>query len=109
MTDLNQLFVDSGLQDTWRELKKFERYTKNVRRTEKLRKEQERLEFLTSGTDYELEIYYNDKSPEFISLEGYENGFKVLETYRKIGFNLNVRKLKLTLNEKKVKVINFKY
>ena len=73
------------------------------------RKKREWEEKLLNGSNYELEIYYNDnKSPEFISLEGYKNGFGILDTYRKIGFNLNVRKLVLTLDEKKVKSINFK-
>jgi len=97
---------DLRIKDLIREVNRF-------RRTEIAKQNQRNFERqieLENGTQYELEIYFKDgKSPEFISLEGYKNGFGILEAYRKIGFSLNVRKLVLTLDNKKVKSINFKY
>ena len=106
MIEFKDLLEDSGLADLIADIREENRRMAIERKLKKIEFENK----LINGLDYELEIYYNDgKSPEFISLEGFKNAFGILDVYRKIGFNLNVRKLKLTLNEEKIKVINFKY
>jgi len=79
---------------------------------EMAREKEEKLNKLKSGTKYYLTLTYieeKNKKREVIPIEGYENGMKLLETYRKIGFNLRLRSIELTLKMEKVKKINFKY
>ena len=79
---------------------------------EMLDEETKKLNKLKSGTKFYLRLTYisEKKLPsELIPIEGYENGLALLETYRKMGFNLFLRSIELTLKMEKVKKVNFKY
>jgi hypothetical protein len=80
-------------------------------------KKQEKQNYIISVQSFTLFLQYNKKQEnglfwEEIELEGIENGINILETYRKIGHNLNLNYISLNCkdeNETSVKRINFKY
>lgn len=75
----------------------------------------ERQNTIEKGINFELVVMYNPKLNElncdvdFIPLEGYKNAMLILNEYRSKGHRLNLRTLELTLDDKTVKKINFKY
>lgn len=80
-------------------------------RNQKIRKENERIE---SGLNYSVELYYirsrEDGSRfEEIEMEGFKNAKKIFNAYRGIGHNLRLRKIILSLDNKNVFTVNFKY
>jgi hypothetical protein len=80
-------------------------------------KKREKRIYLENSRSFTLYIQYNKKQKnglyyEEIQLEGLENGLMILECYRKIGHNLNLRLLNLRVNdenETRVHRYNFKY
>jgi len=90
------------------------RELKNQVKVQKLERQHRMDEYQNSlevGINFNLELYYVSGSPVLFRefpLEGYTNAMMLLEQYRKIGFNINLRRIVLTLNDKKVRGINFK-
>ena len=94
-----------------REIRDLLRKLATEKRNERIRNEGIRMNKLYNGLNYELNLYYVDtkKSFEEISIEGYTNTISLYDTYRKIGFNIGLRKVTIMLDGKKVKSVNFKY
>lgn len=88
-----------------------ERNAKIRIQNEKVRKENERI---ANGLNYSIELYYiesqeNGSRFEEIEMEGFVNAEKIFSTYRKMGHTLRLAKINLSLDDKKVFAVNFKY